>query len=243
MKDKEFLSRNKRKINSMVKDKKFLKKGISWLEDAWSYEYAHHFTWLGLPIIQLPQDIVALQELIWKIKPDLIIETGVARGGSVIFYASLLSLLGKGEVIGIDVDIRTHNREEIEKHPLFEKITLIEGSSISKETVDRIFKISKNHKKILVILDSHHTHKHVLKELELYSPLVTKNSYLVVFDTFVEDFPKNFFKNRLWDVGNNPKTAVHEFLKKNNRFKIDKTLENKLILTSNPDGFLKCIKN
>jgi cephalosporin hydroxylase len=243
MTDKEFESKNKQKINSMKKDKSFVENGKSWFQDSWTHEYTNHFSWLGLPIIQLPQDIVALQEIIWKIKPDLIVETGVARGGSVIFHASLLSMIGKGEVIGIDIDIRDKNRKAIEKHPLSKKITLMQGSSISKKIVNQVYKIAKNKKKILVFLDSHHTHNHVLKELELYSPLVKNGSYVVVFDTIVEDLPKNFVKNRPWNVGNNPKTAVHEFLKHNKRFKIDKNLENKLVITSNPDGFLKCIKN
>jgi len=241
--DKKFESKNKEKIKSMNKDKKFLAKGKSWFQDSWNHEYVYHFTWLGLPIIQSPQDIIAIQEIIWKVKPDLIIETGVARGGSVIFNASILNLLGKGEVIGIDIDIRTRNRKAIEKHPLYDKITLIEGSAISKKTINQVYKIAQNKKKILVFLDSHHTHNHVLKELELYSPLIKKGSYVVVFDTLVEDYPKNFFKNRSWNVGNNPKTAVHEFLKRNKRFRIDKDFENKIVITSNPDGFLKCVKN
>jgi cephalosporin hydroxylase len=227
----------------MNKDTKFVTAGKNWFQDSWDYEYVYHFTWLGLPIIQLPQDIIALQEIIWKVKPDLIIETGVARGGSVIFSASLLHLLGCGEVVGIDIDIRKNNRRTIENHPLSKKITLIEGSSISKKVMNRVQKIAKNKKRILVFLDSHHSHDHVLKELKLYSPLVGKGSYLVVFDTLVEEFPKNFFKNRPWNVGNNPQTAVHEFLKGNSRFKIDKSIDKKLVISSNPSGFLKCTKN
>ena len=240
--DKEFESKNKQKINSMKKDKSFLEKGQSWFKDSWAHEYIYHNNWLGLPIIQLPQDIIALQEIIWKIKPDLIIETGVARGGSVIFHASILSMIGKGEVIGIDIDIRDKNRKAIEKHPLFKKITLIQGSSISKKIVNQVYSIAKNKKKILVFLDSHHTHNHVLKELKMYSPLVKKGSYVVVFDTIIEDLPENFFKNRSWNVGNNPKTAVHEYIKHDKRFKIDKNLDKKLVITANHDGFLKCTK-
>lgn len=227
----------------MNKDKKFLNRAKTWLQDSWNHEYVYHFTWLGLPIIQLPQDIIALQEIIWKVKPDLIIETGVARGGSLILSASILNLLGNGEVIGIDIDIRKKNRYAIEKHPLSNKITLIQGSSINKQIVNKVHKIAKNKKMVLVFLDSNHTHDHVLKELKLYSPLVKKGSYVVVFDTVVEDSPKNFFKNRPWNVGNNPKTAVKEFLKYSSRFKIDKSFDKKLIITSNPEGFLKCIKN
>ena len=239
--DKEFEKRNTKFINSMSKDVKFKEKTKDWSEHSWKYEYLYHFRWLGRPIIQFPQDIMAIQELIWKVKPDLIIETGIARGGSLIFSASILELLGKGEVIGIDIDIRKHNRKEIEKHPLMKRITMIEGSSIDKKVVNQIHKISKGKKKIMVFLDSNHTHKHVLEEMKAYSPLVKKGSYMIVFDTVIDDLPKKFF-DRPWDVDNNPKTAVKEFLKKNTRFKIDKKIENKLIITACPDGFLKCIK-
>jgi cephalosporin hydroxylase len=191
---------------------------------------------------KLCQEILIVQELIWEIKPDLVIETGIARGGSLIFTASILELIGKGNIIGIDVDIRKHNREEIEKHPMFKRIKMIEGSSIDKKIVKKIFKLAERKKKILVLLDSSHTHSHVLEELKSYSPLVNKGSYVVVFDTVLEDMPKNSFPNRPWDKGDNPKTAVKEFVKKSNRFKIDIDIERKLMITSNPSGFLKCVK-
>lgn len=241
MNDIEFEKRNAKFINLMYKDKKFKEKTKKWFEHSWKYEYLYHFRWLGLPIIQFPQDIIAIQELIWKVKPDLIIETGIARGGSIILSASILEIIGSGEVVGIDIDIRKHNRKAIEKHHLFKRITMIEGSSIDKKIVEQVYKISKDKKKIMVLLDSNHTHKHVLEEMRAYSPLVRKGSYMVVFDTMVEELPKKFF-DRPWDVGNNPKTAVKEFLKKNGRFKIDEKIENKLIITACPNGFLKCIK-
>ena len=242
MKDKKFEKRNKEFVKTMSKDIEFKKNSQEWFDTSLKYEYPYHFTWLGRPIIQYPQDIVVMQELIWKIKPDLVIETGIARGGSLIFTASILELIGKGDVIGIDIDIRKQNRKEIEKHHLFKRITIIEGSSIDKKIINDIFKRSAEKKKILVLLDSFHTHSHVLKELKAYSPLVKKGSYLVVFDTVVEDMPKNSFPNRPWDKGNNPKTAVNEFLKNNDRFKIDVNIERKLMITSSPSGFLKCIK-
>lgn len=241
--NKEFLKRNKENIKLMNQDKELLKLTRNWFDIAFKYEYSYHSTWLGRPIIQFPQDMVAIQEIIWKTKPDLIIDIGIAHGGSIIFSASILELIGKGEVLAIDIDIRAHNKTEIEKHPMYKRITMIEGSSIDENTAKKVYKLAKNKKKVLLLLDSNHTHKHVLKELELYSPLVTKGSYIVVFDTMVEDMPKGFFKNRPWDKGNNPKTAVWGFLKKNNRFKIDKTFERKLLITSCPDGYLKCIKN
>ena len=242
MKDEKFEERNRKFVKTMSKDINFKKISQQWFDASLKYEYPYHFTWLGRPIIQYPQDILIIQELIWKIKPDLVIETGIARGGSLIFTASILELIGKGNVIGIDIDIRKHNREEIEKHRLFKRITMIEGSSIDKKIINDVFKFSVENKKILVLLDSFHTHSHVLKELKAYSPLVKKGNYLVVFDTVVEDMPKNSFPNRPWDKGNNPKTAVNEFLKENSRFKIDVDIEKKLMITSSPSGFLKCIK-
>jgi len=206
-------------------------------------KYSYNFTWLGRPIIQFPQDIIAVQEIIWQVKPDLIIETGIAHGGSLIFYASMLELLGNnGQVLGIDIDIREHNRVEIEKHPMFKRITMIEGSSVDEKIAQQVHDFAKDKKQILILLDAMHTHDHVLKELQLYSPLVTKGSYIVVFDTIIEDMPEDFFPDRPWGKGNNPKTAVREFLKTNDRFEIDKEMENKLLITVAPDGYLKCVR-
>jgi len=185
---------------------------------------------------------VAMQEIIWQVKPDLIIETGIAHGGSLIFYASMLELIGNGEVLGIDIDIRKHNRREIEKHKMFKRIKMIEGSSVDEKVIKKVEKTVKQHKKILVCLDSLHTHNHVLNELNIYSKFVSKGSYLVVFDTVIEYMPKGFFKNRPWDKGNNPATAVKQFIKKNKNFVIDKEIDNKLLITSAPEGFLKRIK-
>jgi cephalosporin hydroxylase len=208
------------------------------------YKYTYNFSWMGRPIIQLPQDIMAMQEIIYKVKPDLIIETGIAHGGSLIFSASMLELIGEdGKVLGIDIDIREANRLEIEKNSMYKRITMLEGSSIDTNIIHKVYDFAKNKNKILVCLDSMHSHAHVLKEIELYSPLVTKGSYLVVFDTAIENMPDNSFPDRPWGKGNNPKTAVREFLKTSDRFVIDKNIENKLLITVSPDGFLKCIKD
>jgi len=239
----QFEKRNKQLIKLMSKDTNVKKNSKEWFDSVFNYEYSYHFSWLGRPIIQFPQDMVAIQELIWKIKPDLIIETGIAHGGSLIFSASILEMIGKGEVIGIDIDIRKHNKKLIEKHPMFKRIKMIEGSSVDKSIINKIHKLAKNKKKILVLLDSKHTEKHVLKELKAYSKVVTKGSYIVVFDTIIEDTDsKKASENRPWGIGNNPKTAVWKFLEKNKRFKIDKFIERKLLITSCPDGYLKCIK-
>jgi cephalosporin hydroxylase len=184
-----------------------------------------------------------MQEIVWRVRPRLIIETGIAHGGSLIFYSSLLELLGEdGRVVGIDIDIRAHNRVEIEKHPLFKRITLIEGSSVAESTVAAVRQIASGRYPVLVVLDSNHTHDHVLQELRLYSPLVTKGSYLVVFDTVIEDMPAHAFPDRPWGIGNNPKTAVHEFLRTNDRFVMDKDIDTKLLLTVAPDGYLRCVE-
>jgi cephalosporin hydroxylase len=240
----EFQQRNAEYIKQMSEDVSLQNLTIEWFQKASEYEYPYHFSWLGRPIIQFPQDIVMMQEIIWEVQPDLIVETGIARGGSLIFYASMLELLGgEREVLGIDIDIRAHNKVAIEQHPMFERIKMIQGSSVDEEIVKQVYKIAEGKQKILVAFDSKHTHEHVLKELELYSPLVTQGSYLVVFDTIVEDMPPEFFSNRPWNKGNNPKTAVYEFLSKNDRFEIDKTINAKLLITGSPDGYLKCIKD
>ena len=210
--------------------------------------YSYNFNWLGRPIIQYPQDMIALQEIIWEVKPDMIIETGIAHGGSLIFSASMLTLLEacgeieNGKVLGIDIDIREHNKKAIETHPMSKKITMFQGSSIDEEMIEKVHEFAKSGKKILVCLDSNHTHEHVLAELKAYANLASIGSYCIVFDTIIEDMPEGSFPNRPWDKGNNPKTAVWEYLKENDDFVIDKDIENKLLITVAPDGYLKRIK-
>ena len=205
--------------------------------------YSYNFSWMGRPIIQYPQDMVAMQEIIWKVQPDLVIETGIAHGGSIIFYASILELIGKGEVLGIDIDIRKHNRSAIESHSMFKRISMIEGSSIDEDVLKKVKKAVKGKRSVLVCLDSNHTHEHVFKEMKLYASFVTKGSYLVVFDTIAEDMPDGFFSGRPWGKGNNPKTAVREFLKTHDEFVIDKDMEHKILITVAPDGYLKRIRD
>jgi cephalosporin hydroxylase len=216
-----------------------------WLNAANSRKYSYHFEWLGRPIIQYPQDILAMQELIWTVKPDLIIETGIAHGGSLIFSASMLELNAMcggpkdAEVVGIDIDIRPHNRTAIEAHPMYRRISLIEGSSISPEITEQVKKRAEAKQMVLVCLDSNHTHDHVLRELENYAPLTTVGSYCVVFDTVIEDMPVSMFPDRPWGPGNNPKTAVREFLRNHSEFAIDSSIHNKLLITVAPGGFLR----
>jgi cephalosporin hydroxylase len=237
----QFQQEIKEQIDAMSKDSSAREVADAFISELCiKHKYSYQFTWLGRPIIQLPQDTIALQEIIWNVKPDLIIETGIAHGGSIIFSASMLELLGgDGRVLGIDIDIRQHNRIEIEKHPMFKRITMFEGSSIDPEIGKRVYEFAKPYKTIMVCLDSNHTHAHVLEELKLYAPLVTKGSYCVVFDTGIEDLPAGSFPDRPWDKGNNPKTAVWEFLKTHPEFEIDKFIENKLLITAAPDGYLR----
>lgn len=229
-----------------------------WMNCVNDLKYSYHFSWLGRPVIQYPQDIVAMQEVIWAIKPDLIIETGIAHGGSLIMSASLLALLdmcdaieagatieprkSKRKVLGIDIEIRAHNRQAILTHPMSSRIEMIEGSSIASDVVTQVRRVASNYERILVCLDSMHTHDHVLAELEAYAPLVTPGSYCVVFDTIIEDMPEDMFPDRPWGVGNNPKTAVWEYLKSHPEFEIDKSIQRKLLITVAPDGFLKRVK-
>ncbi len=212
-------------------------------------KYAYNFFWLGVPILQAPQDLQVLQEIIWQVKPDLIIETGIAYGGSIVFSASMLAILEvcgeieKGDVIGIDIDIRPHNRKAILAHPLSRKITMFEGSSIDDEIIVRVREFAKAKERVLVCLDSNHTHEHVLAELKAYASLVTVGSYIMVGDTGIEDLPEGTTSDRPWGKGNNPKTAVWEYLKENSNFEIDKTIDLKLILTGSPDGYLRRVKD
>lgn len=239
----EFLREKSENIEKLGQDDNLQDLGISFLVETAPAKYSYNFTWLGVPIIQFPQDMVALQEIIWKIKPDLVIETGVAHGGSLILTASILELIGgEGSVIGIDIDIRSHNREVIEAHPMYKRINLLEGSSISDEIVEEVRKIAKDKENIMVILDSNHTHSHVLEELRLYSPLVTVGNYCIVFDTVIEDMPEDSFPDRPWGKGDNPKTAVWEFLEETDQFIMDKEIENKLLITVAPDGYLNKVK-
>ena len=217
---------------------------IDWIKAIAPHKYTYNFTWLGRPVIQFPQDLVAIQEIIWSTRPDLIIETGIAHGGSLIFHASMLQLLGNnGRVLGVDIDIREHNRAEIEAHPMFERIELIQGSSTDKAIAAAVTAAAAEAETVMVILDSNHTHAHVLRELELYAPLVTRGCYLVVCDTLIEDMPAGSFPDRSWGKGDNPRTAVKAFLNTTCRFEVDTAIDAKLQISVAPGGYLKCVDN
>jgi cephalosporin hydroxylase len=263
----EFETRNREMISAAAGDRELAHLTERWFDIANRYEYSYHFSWLSRPVIQYPQDMVAMQELIWSVRPDLIIETGVAHGGSLILSASMLALLdycdaieqertldpGKPgrHVVGIDIDIRDHNRKAIETHPLSNRIALLQGSSTAPETVSQAKRMAAGAQRVLVCLDSNHTHEHVLAELEAYAPLVSPGSYCVVFDTIIEDLPDSAFPDRPWGKGNNPKTAVREYLRRLRDYRVaaadgsrlelyrDKSIESKLLITVAPDGFLR----
>lgn len=228
-----------------------------WMDESIKTNYSYHFEWLGRPIIQYPQDIVGMQQILWSVQPELIIETGIARGGSLIFYASILELIAQcggpanAKVLGIDIDIRAQNKEAIFTHPMSKRIEMIEGSSIDIKIADQVKQRAKLAKKVLICLDSNHTHDHVLQELRLYAPCASLDSYIIVFDTVVEDLQSTLIKDRPWAKGNNPKTAVYEYLKEIEsreykaqdgttlKLKLDKKIEDQLLITVAPSGFLR----
>jgi cephalosporin hydroxylase len=247
----EFQQECQLEIKKQALDKSFLQVSREWFEKSNDYKYSYHFECLGRPIIQYPQDIVQYQETIYTAAPSLVIETGIAHGGSIVLSASMLCLLDVMEgldprqsprkVVGVDIDIRPHNRKALDEHPLRFKMELIEGSSIDPDIIQQVRSHASGVERVLVSLDSNHTHEHVLAELDAYADLVSVDSYCIVFDTVVEDLPAGSFSDRPWDVGNNPKTAVHEWLKSHPEFKIDKDIDNKLLISVAPDGYLKRI--
>jgi len=220
----------------------------SFLEDSIKSRYSYNFSWMGRPIIQYPQDLVATQEIIWQVKPDLIVETGVAHGGSAVFFASLLELNAHAggpkdaEVWCVEIDLRSHNREALVAHPMYPRVRVFDGSSLDADIVATIARKASSCERVLVVLDSNHTHEHVLGELRLYSPLVTVGSYCVVFDTVIEDLEGVEFTDRPWGKGNNPKTAVAEFLRSNDDFVVDSSIDEKLLISVAPGGYLKRVK-
>lgn len=239
MRDLDFDSRNEAMIEAMKSDPAVLATSQEFIRSTYEHEYSYHFEWMGLPIIQYPQDIVAAQELIWTTRPQVIVETGIARGGSLVFYASMLQMIGGGQVIGIDIDIRAHNRDAIENHPMFQHIELIEGSSVDAATVERVQDAVGAAGPVMVVLDSNHTHDHVLEELRAYGPMVSPGCYLVVFDTIVEELPTEAFQDRPWGHQNSPLSAVDAYLGETADFEVDDTVSTKLGITAARGGYLR----
>lgn len=241
--DRAAFEREKREAASrMAADKELAKAALAVNTAADRHDWSYQWSWLGLPVIQLPPDIVALQEVIWETRPQLVIETGIARGGSLVLYASILELIGEGEVLGVDIDIRAHNREAIETHPVAGRIRMIEGSSLDDAIVDEAQGAAAQVERVMVVLDSNHTHEHVLGELRAYAPLVTVGQFLVVADTFVEQIPPQEHRPRPWGPGNNPATALQAWLEESEGFEPDPFVENKLLLTASPGGYLRRVR-
>jgi len=256
--DRAFREEVANNIEGLGKDQDLQGLSRIWIREIARHKWSYNFTWLGRPAIQFPNDAWALQEIVWSVRPDLIIETGIAHGGSLILSASLLAMLDycdavengetvdpknpKRRVLGVDIDIRAHNRAAIEAHPMASRIDMIQGSSIDPEIIAKVHEAAKDFKRVLVCLDSNHTHDHVLAELKAYASLTSEGSYCVVFDTIIEDLPEEMFPDRPWGPGNNAKTAVHEYLKSNEQFEIDKSIDHKLMISVAPDGWLKRIK-
>ena len=239
--DPEMFQRERRAaVRQMGSNLKLRQLALQFMTESAREKYSYNFNWFGVPIIQYPQDVMAIQEVIWKVKPRVILETGIARGGSVLFYSSMLELLhNDGIVIGVDVDIREHNRKVIVEHPLASRIHLVEGSSIDVETLEKVNAIVGDRGPVMVCLDSNHSHSHVLQELHAYSNWVTPGSYLVVFDTVIEHLPAEIAFGKPWGQGNSPATAVEAFLQVNRLFEVDNEIDNKLLITVLPGGFLR----
>jgi len=262
-----FQEETRQRMLDASSNQRLLADARAFTESSIAAKYSYNFLWQGRPIIQYPQDIVAMQELVWATRPDLIIETGIAHGGSLILSASLLAMLdyadavANGElldpraprrkVLGIDIDIRAHNHEAIQAHPLAGRIDMLQGSSVDPVIVAQVARAARNHARIMVCLDSNHTHDHVLAELEAYAPMVTPGCYCVVFDSVVEDLPVAQYPDRNWGPGDNPKTALREYLRCLNdegrtaadgtplHYSVDTEIESKLLITVAPEGYLR----
>jgi cephalosporin hydroxylase len=239
---------------ALASDTEAAELGRRWMNRVNPLKYPYQFDWLGRPLIQYPQDVVAMQELVWRTRPTLIVETGIAHGGSLVLSGSLLALVEyctaaeqgtvvdprnpQGRVLGIDVDIRAHNRRLIEAHPLAGRIEMLEGSSVDPAVVATVRQRAAGEPRVLVCLDSNHTHAHVLAELEAYAELVTPGSYLVVCDTVIAELDPGLFPDRPWGHGDNPRSALEAFLATHPEFQPDPEFA-KLLVGSNPGGYLR----
>jgi len=236
----DFSATVERNIQALQQRADLARMGVDFIRETAELGYSYNFRWMGRPVIQFPQDLMALQEIIWAVRPAAIVETGVARGGSLVFHASMLELLGgDGIVVGVDVDIRAHNRQAIEEHPMARRIRLVEGSSVDAEVFSKVRAEVGERSPVIVILDSNHTHAHVIDELRLYADLVNPGSFLVVLDTIVEHLPKSMYQDRPWGPGDNPMTAVRQFLQEDSRFEQDRSIDGKLLITVAPEGWLR----
>lgn len=240
----EFQMQREADVEAMGQDSELREKSIEWMIHADKYKYTYNYNWMGRPIIKFPNDMVIQQEIMWELKPDLVIETGIAHGGSIIFTAAMMEMMGiEGEVVGIDIDIREHNKDEILNHPMNKRITMYEGNSVSPDMVERVRRHTEGKSTVMVILDSLHSHDHVYKELKAYADMTSIGSYCILPDTFIEFFPKGFYSDtRPWDVGDNPHTAMMQYLSENSDFEIDSARTHKAMITETIDGYLRRVK-
>lgn len=238
----QFEERKRVDASEMAVDEALKRKALEVVIESDRHNWSYQWNWMGVPIIQMPPDVIATQEVIWETQPQVVIETGIARGGSLILHASVMEVIGEGRVIGIDIDIRDHNRQSIESHPLSKRIKMFQGSSVDPDLMWRVKKEIAGAERVMVILDSNHTHQHVLDELRLYSPLVTEGQFLIVADTVVEDLPAQEHRPRPWGPGDNPGTACAAFLEETDRFIRDPFVNDKLLISSSPGGYLRCVK-
>lgn len=236
-----FIETNHAHAQAMAADEALTSAAQSVMVEADRYGYTYQWSWLGLPMIQLPADIVVLQEIVWETRPQLVVETGLARGGSAIFFSSMFELLGEGEVVAVEIDVRAHNRQRIQEHPLSRRVTIIEGSSVDPHVVAAVRARADAADRVMVMLDSNHTHEHVLAELEAYAPLVTVGQFLVVSDTAIETFPEQTHRPRPWKPGDNPHTALKEYMRGTSRFVVEPHIDAKLLMTASPGGYLRCV--
>jgi cephalosporin hydroxylase len=245
--DRLEFEQNKRKQSAALgQDEAVFQQSLGLVTALDRYDYSYLWSWMGVPIIQMPADVMATQEVIWATKPDVIIETGVARGGSVLFMASLLEMMGNGKVIGVDIDIRPHNRESVENHPMSKRVVLIEGGSVDADTLARVRAEIPADARVMVVLDSDHSRAHVLSECRAYGPMVTEGCYLVVADTLVghlteQNAPKK--RSKLWFQGDEPLSALRDYMAECDRFEVDEVLNGKLVLSSSPGGYVRCIRS
>lgn len=239
-----FFEERQADIEQMGADQSLRDRSIAWMLHADKYKYTYNYTWMGRPIIKFPNDMVIQQEIMWNLRPDLVIETGIAHGGSIVFSASMMEMMGiDGEVVGVDIDIRSHNKDAIESHPMSKRITMYEGDSVAPAMIERVRRHTVDKRCVMVVLDSLHSHAHVYKELLSYAPMTTVGSYCILPDTFIEFFPKGYYSStRPWDVGDNPYTAMKQYLQETDLFEIDHHLTSKAMITETIDGYLKRVR-
>lgn len=238
----EFEDARKQWAENMHQDQSLRNKALDVFIEADRHNWIHQTNWLGEPSLQTPEDLITFQEIIFRTRPDFLVEVGVAWAGSLLFYATIMESIGHGQIIGIDIFIPDDLKDRIFSHSISKRIKLIQSSSIEDDSFREISGMIGENKNTMVHLDSDHTEKHVLQELKLYSELVTKGNYLVCGDTIIDFLPEQTHRPREWGKINNPYTALKKFLSSNNRFVVDQSFDMKRLMSNQPGGYLRCIK-